>query len=121
MSRLDQALALLFEGCGYVEVTNDRVLAAQIFRAARDASYGWEITGGSHRGDTPQEVIFFICAEPPLCDGDCGERTASPTGMCYRCQCEAHADGWYSMDDGHARVGRSDDEIHREIEFLSSL
>jgi hypothetical protein len=35
---------------------------------------------------------------------ECGAPTACSVGMCYECQCMAHAVGWYDMDTGYARA-----------------
>jgi hypothetical protein len=49
-----------------------------------------------------------------ICEGTCGDVLyVRPSGnMCYRCQCEAHASGWYNMDTGRVRGpnDRADEE-----------
>lgn len=66
--------------------------------------------------DGVTEPVFYEDLVDVTCHGTCGFPTSSPTGMCYQCQCEAHAEGWYSMDDGYVRMGRTDAEIHQGLE-----
>lgn len=102
-THLDKLLTLLFEA-GSLEISNDRPLAAAVFRAAKARSR-WDIAGSSSLDEATGDVLYLLEAEPPLCDGGCGDRTGSSTGMCYQCQCQAHSAGWFDMDEGYARVG----------------
>lgn len=112
-------LRVLFD-TGFVEVVDDRGLAAQVYRAARDGSAGWAIGGGVCFDEVDGTAIYSITADPPLCDGGCGDRTASPTGMCYQCGCEAHAEGWFNMDTGRVRM-ETDAEAHRRLDYEAAL
>lgn len=112
-ARIINALDALMLG-GYVELF-DRPLAVAVFRAAQQAPGLDNVRGGSHR-DEAGGTIYVVQADPPLCDGGCGGRTGSPTGMCYQCQCEAHADGWYDMDAGYVRTG-TDEDTHLRLEW----
>ena len=111
------AMAELFR-IGYVEVINDRPLAVAVYRAAVACEDLMAVRG--HQADDFGDALFTITADHrmPVCAGSCGEPTGNPTGMCYQCQCEAHAAGWYSQDDGKARMGRSDADIHQALEVV---
>lgn len=116
MARVSQAvidlLAVLFD-TGFAEVVGDRPLAVALYRAARDGSDGW-LVRGSVCYDLDGTAIYSVTADPPLCEGGCGGRT--PTGLCYQCACEAHADGWYNMDTGRVRM-ETDEQAHCRMDY----
>lgn len=114
---LESLLMVLFSS-GFAEVVGNRDLAVALFRAAKEAE-GWLVTGAVAIDEFSGVSIYSVMVEPPLCDGGCGGRPGNPMRMCYQCQCEAHADGWYSMDSGYARAGQTDEQIHRELDYLS--
>lgn len=87
---------------GYTWVIGDRDLAVAVYREAGRGR--WEVDGGSAVAPDGS-VVYMIEVEFPFCEGGCGDRIPSSAGFCYQCGCEAHAEGWYDMDTGYARVG----------------
>lgn len=52
---------------------------------------------------TDAELDTLADAVGMRCDG-CGAETSNPLRLCYQCQCDSHASGWFDMDEGYARV-----------------
>jgi hypothetical protein len=115
-SKIRNALDALYLG-GYVEIHDGRNVAVAVFRAAQAARGLEAVDGGAVRDEATGGRFYFVTAELPACDR-CGAEGGGggPTGMCYQCETEAHAEGGFSMDSGRARAGRSDAEIHRSLE-----
>ena len=51
-----------------------------------------------------EKVVKAEAEDKKECCSECGEPSTNIAGMCYECQCKAHALGWYDMETGYIRM-----------------